>query len=85
MVVLPAMADYLKQDADSRPRQSYDTTRWHATVAGNDYEVLCTGPQFLDTRANRDGGGAVDRVMRLFGVDFKRAVKMLRDRQLRCA
>lgn len=82
VVVLHAIADHLKQDADFRPRQSYDTTRWHASVAGHDYEILCTGPRFLDTRANRGGGGAVDLVMHVLGVDFKRAVKVLQDRRL---
>ena len=77
VVVLRAIADHLKQDAEFRPRQSHDTTRWHASVAGH-----CTGPRFLDTRANRGGGGAVDLVMHLLGADFKRAVKVLQDRRL---
>jgi hypothetical protein len=82
VVALRAIADHVKQDAEFRPRQSHDTTRWHASVAGHDYEILCTGPRFLDTRANRGGGGAVDLVMHLLGVDFKRAVKVLQDRRL---
>lgn len=82
VVVLRAIADHLKQDAEFRPRLSHDTTRWHASVAGHDYEVLCTGPRFLDTRANRGGGGAVDLVMHVLGVDFKRAVKVLQDQRL---
>ena len=82
VAVLRAIADHLKQDAEFRPRQSHDTTRWHASVAGHDYEILCTGPRFLDTRANRGGGGAVDLVMHVLDVDFERAVKVLRDRRL---
>jgi hypothetical protein len=80
--VLRAIADHVKQDAEFRPRQSQDTTRWHVSVAGHDYEILCTGARFLDTRANRGGGGAVDLVMHVLGVDFKRAVKVLQDRRL---
>lgn len=82
VVVLRAVADHLKQDTAFRPRHSHDTTRWHASVAGHDYEILCTGPRFLDTRANRGGGGAVDLVIYLLGVDFKHAVEVLEDRQL---
>ncbi len=82
VVVLGAIADHLKQDAEFRPLQSQGTTRWHASVAGHDHEILCAGPQFFDTRANHGGGGAVDLVMHLLGVDFKRAVKVLRDRRL---
>jgi len=82
VVVLLAIADHVKQDAEFRPRQSHDTARWHASVAGLDYEILCTGPRFLDTRANRGGGGAIDLVMHLLGLDFKRAVAVLRDKRL---
>jgi len=82
VVVLLAIADHAKQDVEFRPRQSHDTTRWHASAAGLDYEILCTGPRFLDTRANRGGGGAIDLVMHLLGLDFTRAVAVLRDKQL---
>lgn len=80
--VLRAIADHVKQDVEFRPRQSHDTTRWHASVAGLDYEIVCTGPRFLDTRAKRGGGGAIDLVMHLLGLDFKRAVAVLRAKQL---
>ena len=82
VVVLRAIADHLKQDAEFRPRQSHDTTRWHASVAGHDYEILCAGPRFFDTRAARGGGGAVDLVMHLLDVNFERAVNVLQDRRL---
>ncbi|ODV43425.1 hypothetical protein AWV79_17370 [Cupriavidus sp. UYMMa02A] len=59
VVVLRAVAAFLKQDAEFKPRTSHGTTRWHANVGGIDYEILCTGPRFLDTRANFGGGGAV--------------------------
>jgi hypothetical protein len=54
------------------------TTRWHATVGGHDFEILCTGPKFWDGRAVRGGGGAIDLAMHLFGVDFKDAVGRLK-------
>jgi hypothetical protein len=76
-VVLNAIADYSKQDRTFDPRKSHDTTRWHAHIAGHDVELLCTGPKFFDTRAHRGGGGAVDMVMHLYGVDFKAAVAQL--------
>ncbi|MFS8981165.1 hypothetical protein PO002_43500 [Cupriavidus necator] len=82
VVVLRAVAEYAKQDGQFRPRQSNGTTRWHANVGGVDYEILCTGPRFLDTRANRGGGGAVDLVMHLMRLDFKRAVVVLKAKQL---
>ena len=82
VVVLGAIADHQKQDAEFRPLQSQGTTRWHASVAGHDHEILCTGPQFFETRANRGGAGAVDLVMHLLGVDFMRAVKVLQDWRL---
>ena len=79
---LNALADYAKEDASYVPRLSTKSTRWHVSVAGIDYEILCTGPKFWDTRAERGGGGAVDLVMHLFGLNFKHAVAMLKDRGL---
>jgi hypothetical protein len=82
VVVLCALAEHAKQDVEFRPRPSHCTTRWHASVAGVDYEILCTGPKFLDTRANQGGGGAIDLAMHLLGLNFKQAVSILRGTQL---
>lgn len=82
VVVLSAIADYLKQDSEFEPRASHDSTRWFASVGGRDYEILCTGPKFLDTRAKHGGGGAVDMVMHLVKLDFKQAVALLKDKGL---
>ena len=79
---LEVLADYVKEDRSFIPRAGRLTTRWHASVAGQDIELLCTGPKFWDTRAERGGGGAVDLVMHLFRLDFKHAVAMLKDRGL---
>lgn len=81
-VVLNAIADHSKQDRTFDPRTSHDTTRWHANIAGRDVELLCTGPKFFDTRARRGGGGAIDLLMHLYGIDFKAAVARLRSRGL---
>lgn len=79
-VALGALAEHVKQDPSFVPRSSLQTARWHASVDGNDVELLCTGPKFFDVRAGRGGGGAVDLVMHLFDVDFKAAVRLLRDK-----
>ena len=79
---LRALAEHVKQDTTFSPRASEGTTRWHASVAGHDVEVVCKGPKFFDTRARRGGAGAVDLVMHLFGIDFKEAVKLLREHGL---
>jgi hypothetical protein len=80
--VLREFADYLKQDHDYIPRSGQPSSRWFASVAGHEFELLCTGPKFLDTRASKGGGGAIDLVMHLHRVDFKRAVSLLQERGL---
>ena len=42
------------------------------------FELLLTGPKFYDTRQKRGGGGAIDLVMHLYQIDFKKAVDRLR-------
>lgn len=79
---LEALADHAKEDLSFQPRADQRTTRWHAYVAGQDVELLCTGPKFWDMRAERGGGGAVDLVMHLFRLDFKHAVALLKERAL---
>lgn len=81
-VVLRALSDYAKLDPDYRPRSDNSSSRWHAVVQGAHFEILCTGPKFLDTRASKGGGGAVDLAMHVLGVDFKSAVAVLRRRGL---
>jgi integrase len=76
--VLSVLADYAKQDCDFKPRTSHRSTRWHATANGFEFEILCTGPKFLDTRGGKGGGGAVDLAMHLLGLDFKQAICLLR-------
>ena len=80
--VLKALADYAKEDPSYVPRLNTRSSRWHASVAGNDYEILCTGPKFWDDRANCGGGGALDLAMHLFGIKFKKAARLLAERDL---
>ena len=75
--VLSAIAEYAKQDSTFTPAKDARTTRWHATVDGQDFELLCTGAKFWDCRAERGGGGAVDMAMYLLGLDFKSASALL--------
>lgn len=75
---LVALADHAKPDPTYRPLANPASTRWHASVGRFDYELVCTGPKFLDTRSGRGGGGAVDLAMHLYNVDFKEAVALLR-------
>jgi hypothetical protein len=81
-LVLEVVSDYAKRDIDYTPRRNIRSTRWQVTAGGQDYEILCTGPKFLDTRAKLGGGGAVDLVMHLFRLDFKHAVSLLREKNL---
>lgn len=81
-VVLAAVADHAKCDSSYQPRKDCASSRWHVTAGGHDYELLVTGPKFWDTRALRGGGGAVDLVMHLLSVDFKKATRQLEDMRL---
>lgn len=76
--VLIAFAEYAKKDATFEPIKSRGTTRWHARVAGQDFELLLASQKFFDTRGQRGGGGAVDLAMHLLRCDFKSAVGALR-------
>ena len=76
--VLRLMADCTKLDRDFVPLSAAGTRRVHVTAAGADWELLVEGPRFFDTRAERGGGGAIDLVMHLWRVPFRKAVQMLR-------
>jgi hypothetical protein len=75
--VLVALADHAKRDREYVPLKDARSTRWHVSVEGVDFEILCTGAKFLDTRDGKGGGGAIDLAMHLLGADFKRAVAAL--------
>jgi hypothetical protein len=75
--VLTAMAVHAKPDPLYIPVKDRASRRWHAHVAGRDYELLLTGAKFWDTRQAVGGGGAVDLVIHLTGCDFKAACREL--------
>lgn len=50
IVVLRAVAEHAKEDMTFAPVKSKTTTRWHAVVAGRDFELLLTGVKFWDSR-----------------------------------
>jgi hypothetical protein len=78
--VLVHLADHAKQDSSFSPTTAVHTARWHARFGDREFELLCTGPKFFDTRANKGGGGAVDLVAHCLGLDFKATVRLLQDR-----
>lgn len=80
--VLHSLAEYVKADPDFVPRTSARSTRWHASVDGHDFELLCTGPKFFDTRAGIGGGGAIDLVMHVRKLRFKQTLNLLRAKGL---
>ena len=82
IAALNALADYAKEDIAYSPRVSSKSSRWHATAAGVDFEIICTGEKFWDLRAERGGGGAIDLAMHLYGSTFKQAVKRLKGSNL---
>ena len=75
--VLSRLAEHAKGDISFVARKDPTTSRWHSSVGGQDFELLFTGPKFWDCRANTGGGGAVDLVMHLKGIDFKEAAALL--------
>ncbi len=76
--VLPRLTDHAKPDPSFRPIRSEHTARWHARVGSKEFELLVSGPKFYDTRQKRGGGGAIDLVMHLYGIEFQKAVEKLR-------
>lgn len=81
-IVLAAIADHAKEDSSFVPSAAMGTTRWHASVFGRDVELLLLGPKFWNTRERVGGGGAIDMVMHLAGVNFKAATRILVEKSL---
>lgn len=79
---LRELADHVQEDRTYRPIGAVGTERLHVSAAGHDWELLVSGPKFFDTRTGQGGGGAVDLAMHLFGLPFKGAVSLLRERGL---
>lgn len=75
--VIRACATYAKEDSSYVPTKSSSSSRWHVRVDNTEFELLCTGPKYWDTRLGKGGGGAIDLVMHLTGMDFKAAASRL--------
>lgn len=80
--VLEAIADYAKLDADFKSPTG--ATQWHVIVAAVEFELVCQGPKFFDTRAKIGGGGAIDLTMHLHGIGFKAAARKVREAGRQC-
>lgn len=78
IVVLEKMGCYAKADETFEPIRAQGTLRYHVNAEGRNFELLLRGSQFFDTRLKRGGGGALDLVMHLHGLDFKGAADLLR-------
>ncbi len=57
-------------------RDAHDGRKWH-TEQG---PLSVTGPKFMNWHTGRGGGGAIDLVMHLAGVDFRTALLWLEER-----
>lgn len=64
-------------DRDFAPVKNPGTQRWIVSLAAGTAELLVTGVKWYDTRIGKGGGGAIDLVMHLEGVNFVAAVKRL--------
>ena len=80
--VLIHVCDYLKDD------HTYTTTapssggrRFHVNCLKRDFRLILTGEKWLDElvdryAGNRGGGGSIDLVMHLIGINFVQAVRV---------
>ena len=80
--VLGLLAEYAKDDVMFVAKNDPTSSRWHSSVGGRDFEIVCTGPKFWDTRSGSGGGGALDLIMHLTGLDFRAAAKLLEKRNI---
>lgn len=78
---LTLLAIHCKADPTFHPVKQATTRRWHVLTTGGDFEILTTGVKWLDTRANKGGGGAIDLAMHVLHMSFIDAVKHLIERR----
>jgi hypothetical protein len=57
-------------------RDGHDRCKWHTELGA----LSITGPKFMNWHTGQGGGGAIDLVMHLAGVDFRTAVAWLEER-----
>ena len=69
---------FYRRDLDFVPEKDRKTVRlFLSSSSGFAWEVLVTDLKWYDVRAAKGGGGGIDLVMHLLGVDFVAAVKLL--------
>jgi len=67
---------FWRRDLDFKPEKDARTVRLYvSSPEGAAWELLVTGPKWFDTRAGKGGGGGIDLVMHLLGLDFVKSVK----------
>lgn len=86
--VLWHLSDYLKEDLDYTPRDPLTgSRRFQVICQKRNFRLILTGEKWLDELVNRaaegrDGGGGIDLVMHLTGMNFVQAVKICLDADL---
>ena len=68
---------YWRCDTDFQPIKDMRTQRLYVSRHGAVWELLVTGAKWWDARAGRGGGGGIDLVIHLAGLDFVNTVKLL--------
>lgn len=87
--LLSHVCDYVKEDQDYTPRDaSTDSRRFQANCCKRDFRLIITGEKWIDELVNRGaegrgGGGGIDLVMHLTGMNFVQAVKICLDADVR--
>lgn len=69
---------YWHKDHDFLPMKDLGTVRLYlSSPSGFSWEILVTRLKWFDVRAGKGGGGGIDLVMHLLGIDFSKAVRLL--------
>jgi hypothetical protein len=69
---------FWRRDLDFVSEKNQETVRlFLSSPSGFAWEVLITGLKWYDVRAGKGGGGGIDLVMHLLGVDFITAAKLI--------
>lgn len=71
------LADYAKVHWSFKPTHNHTTERVHVSSAWGDCAQLLGKPKFCDTRAGRGDDVAIDRVIHLWTMPFKKTVFIL--------
>ena len=69
---------FWRRDMGFVPEKDSRSVRlWISSPSGSAWEILVTDMKWYDTRAGKGGGGGIDLVMYLLGVEFVTAVTLL--------